>query len=292
MMPISMLIGCIFYKYISGASFLMPYLIAAMLYVSYSNISWRDIKVTRLHLILLAVQVLGAMVIFLCIAPFNFLLAQGLMICVLAPTASSAVVITGMLGGNMASLTSYTILSNLAVAIMAPVVFALIETNGLHISFVESLLNISQRVFILLLLPLFLSVLTGKYFRSVHYYVRKRQSLSFYMWILALALATAKTVRFIIDQGDNYYFTEIVLGVSALIACVGQFIIGKNIGAKYNDRIAGGQGLGQKNTILAIWMAQSYLDPISSIAPGAYILWQNIINSYQVWKRINKKTPN
>jgi len=41
--------------------------------------------------------------------------------------------------------------------------------------------------------------------------------------------------------------------------------------------------LGQKNTILAIWMAQMYLNPISSIAPGAYVLWQNIINSYQVW---------
>jgi bile acid:Na+ symporter, BASS family len=26
-----------------------------------------------------------------------------------------------------------------------------------------------------------------------------------------------------------------------------------------------------------------YLNPIASIGPGAYVLWQNIINSYQVW---------
>jgi BASS family bile acid:Na+ symporter len=48
--------------------------------------------------------------------------------------------------------------------------------------------------------------------------------------------------------------------------------------------VAGGQGLGQKNTVLAIWMAQTFLNPISSIAPGAYVLWQNMFNSWQVWR--------
>ena len=43
--------------------------------------------------------------------------------------------------------------------------------------------------------------------------------------------------------------------------------------------------MGQKNTILAIWMAQNYLDPLCSIAPAAYVLWQNIINSIQLWKK-------
>jgi len=60
------------------------------------------------------------------------------------------------------------------------------------------------------------------------------------------------------------------------------------IGKRYDDTVAGGQGLGQKNTILAIWMAQMYLNPIASIGPGAYVLWQNIINSYQVW--LKRKT--
>jgi len=40
-----------------------------------------------------------------------------------------------------------------------------------------------------------------------------------------------------------------------------------------------------KNTVLAVWMAQSFLDPISSIAPTAYIVWQNFVNSYQIWKK-------
>ena len=69
-----------------------------------------------------------------------------------------------------------------------------------------------------------------------------------------------------------------------------QFWFGRRIGRKYDDIVAGGQGLGQKNTILAIWMAQAYLNPISSIAPGAYVLWQNMINSWQVWRSRKKNS--
>lgn len=53
---------------------------------------------------------------------------------------------------------------------------------------------------------------------------------------------------------------------------------------------AGGQSLGQKNTVLAVWMAQSFLDPISSIAPTAYIVWQNFVNSYQIYRHDQRKS--
>jgi BASS family bile acid:Na+ symporter len=101
---------------------------------------------------------------------------------------------------------------------------------------------------------------------------------------LSLFIVTGKTVEFIVKQGKNDYFIEILVALGALIMCVSQFIVGRKIGQKYNDTVAGGQGLGQKNTILAIWMTQVYLNPLSSIAPGSYVLWQNIINSYQVWR--------
>lgn len=58
----------------------------------------------------------------------------------------------------------------------------------------------------------------------------------------------------------------------------------RSLGRRYGDAPAGGQSLGQKNTVLAVWMAQSFLDPISSIAPTAYIVWQNFVNSYQIYR--------
>ena len=82
--------------------------------------------------------------------------------------------------------------------------------------------------------------------------------------------------------------TELLIALVSLTICSLQFFIGKLLGTRYNDRIAGGQALGQKNTILAIWITQSYLNPLVSIGPGTYVLWQNIINSYQLWKKRKK----
>ena len=73
------------------------------------------------------------------------------------------------------------------------------------------------------------------------------------------------------------------MAFAALLLCIGQFALGRYIGRRHGETIAGGQGLGQKNTILAIWMAQVYLSPLSSIGPAAYVLWQNSMNALQLW---------
>ena len=49
-----------------------------------------------------------------------------------------------------------------------------------------------------------------------------------------------------------------------------------------------GQALGQKNTAFAIWLGITYLNPLSSVGPGCYILWQNIINSFEIWQERQK----
>ena len=78
---------------------------------------------------------------------------------------------------------------------------------------------------------------------------------------------------------------EMLIAFAGLVTCCLQFYFGKRIGSAYNDRISAGQALGQKNTVLAIWMAVTYLNPLSSVGPGSYVVWQNIINSWQLWKK-------
>ena len=54
--------------------------------------------------------------------------------------------------------------------------------------------------------------------------------------------------------------------------------------AAYGDRISGGQALGQKNTGFAIWMSFAFLNPLAAVGPGSYVLWQNLFNSWQLWR--------
>lgn len=78
------------------------------------------------------------------------------------------------------------------------------------------------------------------------------------------------------------------LAVGAGLACGLQFVIGRRIGARCGDKVAGAQSLGQKNTVLAIWMSLTYLNPVASIAPAAYIAWQNTVNSIQLYYHAKK----
>jgi BASS family bile acid:Na+ symporter len=131
-------------------------------------------------------------------------------------------------------------------------------------------------------------MLFNKFLPKVSEIFQKKAQISFYLWSLALVVVSGRTVEFIISQDKSNYIIEILLAIFSFFVCVLQFWLGRKIGRKHQDTVAGGQGLGQKNTILAIWMAQVYLNPIASIGPGAYVLWQNIINSWQVWR--NRKS--
>lgn len=284
-MPISMLIGVTFYPVFSELSFITPFLIFAMLLLSYTNISVRAIQFTKMHIYLLVIQIVCSILVYFLLSSWvDPVIAQGAMICILAPTATSAVVITGMLGGNTTSLTAYSLLSNLSIALVAPILFTLVG-NSNDMSFIDELWQITQRVFVLLLLPFLISILLDQFAPKIHRVILKKQSASFYLWNIALIIVTASTVNFLQKEGRAHFTMACIIFFLALIICVSQFLVGRKIGKHFNDTVAGGQGLGQKNTILAIWMAQTYLNPISSIGPGAYILWQNIINSYQVWRK-------
>lgn len=287
MMPVAMITGAVLYKPFGSLGSYTPWLIALMLFISYSNLSLKDIRISKLHICLLAIQTIGSIIVFGIILPLSRLTAEGAMVCILAPTASSAIVITAMLGGNIASLTTYTLLSNLAVALAAPIAFSF-SGELKEFPFIQSISIIFIRVSALLVLPFAVSLLSGWLFPNAHKKIRKMQFLSFILWTIALAIVTGKTIGFIIEHGKSHIKVELIMATASLIVCIGQFFIGRRLGRRYNDTIAGGQGLGQKNTILAIWMAQTFLNPLSSIAPGAYILWQNIINSYQVWKQQRK----
>ncbi len=283
MMPIAMTLGVVLHNYVGVLSFSIPYLIFVMLLLTYSKLRWQDIRFTALHAKLLGIQLLGSIAIYVAIAPFSTLLAQAVMVCVLAPTATSAPVIAGMLKGNIASLTAYSMLSNLLVVFVAPLFFTIISDKD--VEFMASVLGIGQRIFLLLVVPFILSVLLHRFAPKVNDTIKRNAGLSFYMWTFALIVVSGNTVRFVINQNEASTVTVLLMAFGSLIVCGLQFLAGRRIGRKHNDTVAGGQGLGQKNTVLCIWMTQTYLNPIASIGPGSYVLWQNMVNSYQVWRQ-------
>lgn len=287
MLPLAMLTGALSYRLVGYISFLTPYLIFTMLLLTFCKLSPREMRLHPLHKWLLLIQLVGCVVVYGLVYLYDPVVAQGALICVLAPTATSAAVITGMLGGSVAFLTNYVLLCNIGVAIMAPVLFSFMGSQS-EMPFFESFLFICCQVGPLLILPLVFAWSLRAFLPKLHARILSVHKLSFYLWAVALTIVTGSTVRFLVEQQDPDYTVEIGLAVVSLVICVGQFLLGRRLGKTYGDPVSSGQGLGQKNTILAIWMAQVYLNPIASIAPAAYVLWQNSINSYQLWLKGRK----
>ncbi len=281
-LPIAMLIGCVTYQWTIQLYPLTPYLIFTMLLLTFCKISPKELKPRIWHIWFLIIQYVGGLAVYFILAHFNKVLAQGAMICIICPTATAAAVITSKLGGNAASVTTYTLMANIGTAIAIPIIFPIIDSHA-NLHFIDAFLMILSKIFPLLICPFLLATLLRKLMPNVHKKIMSLHELAFYLWAISLAIVTAKTLDSILNfKVDG--ITEIFIAFFALLACALQFILGKTIGGIYNDRISGGQALGQKNTILAIWMAHTYLNPISSIGPGSYVLWQNIMNSWQLWK--------
>lgn len=273
-------------------AFLTPTLIFAQLLLTFCKVNVRDLLPVRWHVWLLLFQICSCllMVAVLLLSKLDVAyreVFEGAMVCLICPTATAAAVITGKLGGSVSALTTYTLLSNILAAVAVPLLFPLVEPHA-DLSFFTAFLKILSKVFPLLLCPFFAAWLIRLYLPKLHQWLLNLHDLAFYLWAVALTIVTAQTFKSLVES-DTPASVKMLIALAGLFACAVQFLLGKKIGTHYHDRISAGQALGQKNTVLAIWMAYTYLDPVSSLAPGSYVLWQNIINSYQLWKKRKKE---
>ena len=286
MLPIAMVVGVVFYKQLAVFAPLIPYFLFVMLFITYSRVLLRDIRLTKFHYILLSIQYVGSILVYLLFFKFNTTLAQAAMICVLAPTAASAPVITGILGGNISTIAAFSFISNLSIGLLSPLFLAAIGDSSVEsIAFIPSVLLIFKKVIPVLVVPFVLALVLEKVNPRLHSIVRSSQILSFYLWAIALTIVIGRVTMFISIQDSSSYLLEIIIASTTLLICLMQFWFGRRIGSKFNRTVSGGQALGQKNTILAIWLTQTYLNPVASIGPGAYVIWQNLVNSYQLWRK-------
>lgn len=283
-MPSAMIVGALLCRPITALEaashqMITPALIFLMLFVTFCRVSPKQMKPSMLHVWLLVLQLVGCVGVYAVLRPFDAVVAQGAMVCVLAPVAMAAVVIAGMLGANVATMATYSLICNMVIALVAPVVLAFTGTGACTFS------QILARIAPLLIMPFAAAQFCRFVYPKGAKWVGEHSQISFYMWLVSLMVIIARTTAFIIDLHDASFATELWLAFAALVICLAQFKVGRKLGRRYGDPAAGGQSLGQKNTVLAVWMSQAFLDPISSIAPTAYIVWQNFVNSYQIYRR-------
>ncbi len=218
----------------------------------------------------------------------KLILFEALLMCIISPCATAAAVVTQKLGGNLEQMTTFTFLSNFLTVLLVPVCFPMIE-KGADISFMAAFSKILYQVVILLVVPMGLAYIVKHFMKGLHARIIAVKDLSFYLWGCSLMIVTGTTVKNIIHAEASIVLLS-AIAMLGLVLCVIQFAVGRFIGHYFNHTQEAGQALGQKNTAFAIWLGITYLNPLSSVGPGCYILWQNIINSFEIWQERKKAT--
>jgi len=182
----------------------------------------------------------------------------------------------------MADVVTYTIMINLIVAFAIPIAVPLLYPAS-GISFWQAFLKILAKVFPLLIMPCLCAWGVRYFFPKLHAWFTGYVHLSFYIWIVALTIAVMLTTRTIANHAEDMAVL-LEMAIASGISCFLQFLIGKRIGRRYGCSISAGQALAQKNNIFGMWMAYTFLTPLTSVACGLYLLWQNTFNSWQIYR--------
>ena len=266
---------------------IFPLFVFLTLFVTFCNVDFHQMRPHRWHTGVLIAQLLLVAVnigiVFLVEADVEHkLLAEALLTCIIGPAASAAPVVVGKLGGNISTMTTYVLISSLASSLMIPLVFPMLE-QAIQVTFIEAFLIILEKVSIVLLLPLVLGWLMQHYVKGLCAKIVAMPNLSFYFWAISLSITTGITVKNIVHS-EATVMLLLMIAVATFLLCFVQFGIGRFIGRHLGEKVNAGQALFQKNTALSIWVAYMYLHPVASVGAGCYVLWQNIINSLELWQ--------
>ncbi len=284
----------------------LPVLIFMMFYVTFCKMRVVELRPRAWHFwlqaILVALAAVAVLAVNLVADEGVKLLLEGVFICIICPTATAAPIVTEKLGGSLPSLTVFALTANTVASVAIPVFFPLVEKDA-DIGFAIAFMTIFKRLIVVLVVPLCLAQLTRRYAPSFTERLARHKNIAFYMWAFNLAIVMGMTVKNIATATVGGTTLALLIVLPAGV-CLMLFAIGKAVGRQYSKHhpsptdaptdsannsfasstsISAGQAMGQKNTIVGIWLTVNFLNPTAAIAPCAYVIWQNVVNSWQLW---------
>ena len=274
-LPVSMVVGVVsYFVYVNihaldsthrmmsdVISIVQPMLIFMMLFFAFCKVEPRSLRPYGWQLKLIGIQtvtfiLLALPVIYMPDIPGRVVI-ESAMICMICPTATAASVVTTKLHGNTSCVVSYTCIINLVAALLIPAVVSLLHSGANNLDFITSLT-----------------------LASISY-------VSFYLWTVSLAISIAVATKAFMHSHETF-LNYVGIALVSLVACALQFYLGRVVGRHHGEPVAGAQSLGQKNTVFAIWMAYTFMNPVTALAGGFYLVWHNIVNSWQLYRERKK----
>ncbi len=280
-MVLAFLAGGFFHEQLAPFEWWLPIGICVMLSITFIGLDVRKLRPVRMHFwLLLSIQALGVGSWGLAKLAGYPVLAESLYYCAAAPIASASPIIVGLLRGNVEFSTTAMVLSQVVFAIVTPFILPLV-VHGDSLGYLELMGVVAYQIFIVLGIPAILSVVLRLAYPPCQAWAPRLKDASLGIWVVNLVVLTAGGVERIIERGYSFHdMWPMMLG--AAVVCLIGFTAGYRLGYPDMKRECS-QGLGQKNTVLTLYMAaQSYASPLAYIGPVFYVFCHNMANAIQL----------
>lgn len=208
----------------------------------------------------------------------------GMLIC-LCPPANAAPVMAKLLGGNPILALKIFLVGSVIACFSIPLIFGYFcpPPAGMeHLDFVGLSKAIFNSIQPIITIPIAIALGLRSFYPEVADKLEKFQKYTMFIWVFNVFILLSKAsydvralgVKKLWQDGD-FQATAIL----SFVLCLLLFFLGWFCERKSHP-IEGSQSMGQKNTMLVIWIAQLYAGPVAALCPTFYVVWQNLVLSW------------
>lgn len=265
---------------LSPWAWLIRWILVFMLFLAFLELDPRTARPVKTHLKLVLAWPFVALAGWLALRPFGEQAALAGFLVGGTPTATAAPVITGLLGGQVGFVTVSVLGSNVLAALLLPTALSFLP--GAHASGAGA--GPLADTAALIAGPLLLAQVVRWSFPGAVGRIRSLRVASFPLWVVALALAASRTSRFLLDHPEVPRLQIAAIFAGTALLCAVNFILGRLAG-RPGLELEAGQSLGQKNTMLTLWLGLTAAGPVAALGPASYVLWHNLWNGIQLSRK-------
>jgi len=260
-------------------SFLIQYSLILLLIFAFLHLSIDRSLIRKEHFYILTANFIIPFIFYFILRSYDSNLALAALITGLSPTAVSAPAVIHQLKGKVEFTAFSVLLTNFANAITMPFLLPLVAASHVEISIISVLLP----VVIVFSVPIIFVQIVKHYFKSIYNWLDVNRDIPYYILLVNIFLATSKATHFIGDEYTGSKDIVYYIALLSLIICAVSFFTGSRIGGKeYRQETM--QSLGQKNNALSVWIALTFINPLTALGPVFYILYHNIFISFQIYR--------
>ena len=259
-------------------SFLIRYFLMGMLFFAFLDIELNKEVISTKHLFIILYLVVLSLTLFYSVSFINTTLALALFVSAIAPTAISASPIIGYLKGNVGYVTFSVLSTNIVIAVILPFLLPLVITTEAEVRISQLLFPVLSTMFI----PLGVAFLVRKFFRKTFTFFKSIQQVSFFFFTGNIFLAMSSASHFISNEYNGNFEILLILSIGIALLTALNFTAGWFMGSKNLARETS-NSVGQKNTMFAIWIALTFINPVIALGPMMYTIFHNLFVSYQLY---------